>query len=62
MPGHERRPPEATDTIDIVGDEGHMRGELVRQPANLASAHGIRLPGQRERPLAAPPDAAPEGG
>ena len=33
-----------------------MRGELVGEAADLAPAHRIGLPGQRERPHAGPPD------
>ncbi len=55
---HARRLPEAADARDLVGGESHMRGELVGKPADLAPAHGVGLAGQRERPLAAPADAA----
>ena len=35
-----------------------MRGELIRQSADLAPAHGVRLPGDGKRPHAFMPDAS----
>ncbi len=53
-----RRLPEAADAVDVLRHERHVRRELVGEAADLAPAHGIGLAGQRERSLAAPPDAA----
>ena len=38
--------PETPQTIDIFRGEIHMRRQLVRQAAHLASAHGVGLAGQ----------------
>ena len=53
-----RRAPEAADAIDVGGRKAHMGGELVGEPADLASAHGVGLAGERERPHAGLADAA----
>ena len=53
------RGPEAPHTVAILGIfDGHMGGQHVGQPADLAPAHGVRLAGQRKRPHARPADAA----
>lgn len=53
------RTPEALDAIAITGIfDRHVCCEHVRKPADLAAAHRIRLPRQRERPHARPADAA----
>jgi hypothetical protein len=41
--------PEPPHPIDIRRREGHMGGELIGEPADLAAAHRIGLPGQRKR-------------
>ena len=56
--GHARRIPEAAHPVDVLGCKGHMGGELIGEAADLPPAHGVGLAGQRERPLAAPADAA----
>lgn len=53
-----RRGPEALHAITIPGTfDGHMGGQHVGQPADLAPAHGVRLTGQRKRSHAGPADA-----
>ena len=49
MRGDARRLPEPAHAVDVGRREAHMGGELVGEPADLASAHRIGLPGQRER-------------
>ena len=49
MGGDARRLPEPAHAIDIRRRKSHMGGELVGEPADLAAAHRIGLPGQRER-------------
>ena len=49
MGGDARRLPEPAHAVDVRRREAHMRGELVGEPADLAAAHRIGLPGQRER-------------
>jgi hypothetical protein len=53
-----RRIPEATHAVEVRRRKGHVSRELIGEAADLASAHGIGLAGQRERSLAAPADAA----
>ncbi len=49
MGGDARRLPEPAHAIDVRRRKSHMGGELVGEPADLASAHRVGLPGQRER-------------
>ena len=49
MGGDARRLPEPAHAIDVRRRKAHMGGELVGEPADLAAAHRIGLPGQRER-------------
>ena len=35
----------------------HVRGQLIRQPAHLAPAHGVGLPGEGKRSHAGTADA-----
>ena len=49
MGGDARRLPEPAHAIDVRRRKSHMGGELVGEPADLAAAHRIGLPGQRER-------------
>ena len=44
--------------VDVVRREIHVRRELIREPADLAPAHRVRLARQRERPHARLADAA----
>ena len=53
-----RRAPVAAHPVHLLGSEMHMRGEHVRQPADLAPAHGVGLAGEGERPLPHPADPA----
>ena len=57
--GDARTSPEALHQFPVGGAvEFQMGGELVRQPADLAPAHGVGLAGDRERPHPRPADAA----
>ena len=56
--GHARRVPEPPHAVDVVRREGHVRGKLVGQAADLAAAHRVGLAGQRERPHAGTADPA----
>ena len=49
MGGDARRLPEPAHAIDIRRRKSHVGGELVGEPADLAPAHRIGLPGKRER-------------
>jgi hypothetical protein len=55
---HARSAPEPPHPLDVRRREVHVRRELIREPADLAPAHGIRLVRQRERPHAGLADAA----
>ena len=54
MGGDARRLPEPAHAVDVRRRKSHMGGELVGEPADLAAAHRIGLPGQRERRCARP--------
>ena len=43
-----RRLPEPAHAVNLRRREGHVRGELIGEPADLAPPHRIRLPGQRK--------------
>ncbi len=61
FPGrHVGRIPEAAHTVDVVGCESHMGGQLIGEPAHLTASHGVGLAGRRERSHAGPSD--PPGG
>ncbi len=49
MGGDARRLPEPAHAVDVRRRERHMRGKLIGEPADLAAAHRIGLPGQGER-------------
>ena len=49
MGGDARRLPEPAHAIDVGRRKAHVGGELVGEPADLAAAHRIGLPGQRKR-------------
>ena len=51
------RPPETPDDVALGFGKTHMRGQHVGKAADLASAHGVGLAGERERPGAGLADA-----
>ena len=55
--GHRGRVPEALHTVNLGGRKSHMRRQHIREPARLAPAHGVGLPGEGERPRALLPNA-----
>ena len=56
--GHARRVPEALQPRTVLRAVVHVRGELGGEPADLAPAHGVGLPGKRERSGTGSRDAA----
>src|SRR5262245_12917304 len=55
---HAGRFPESTHPVHIAWRKPHVGGELICQPAYFATAHGVGLTGERERPDAGATDAA----
>jgi hypothetical protein len=55
-----RAVPEAPHAVHVAGVEIHVRRQLVREPADLAPAHGVGLARDRERPHARSADAPRE--
>ena len=57
---HTWRGPEAAHRLDVFGREIPVGGQSRSEPADLSSAHGVGLAGDRERPRAGVAD--PSGG